>query len=155
MKDDVVLTKEGLSQLENELEKRKDKTRSEIAEALKLASEQGDLSENAAYKTAMEQKEFNENRISILEEKVSKAVVVKANLADKHAGLGETVMVERKSDGEKREYYLVGESEADPSNYKISMESPIGKALLGKKIGAAVKVAMPNGEEEFTILQIK
>lgn len=155
MKDDNIMTKQGLEELKAELENRKTKVRDEIAAALKIASEQGDLSENAAYKAAMEDKDFNENRISELEETIASAVVLEGDTTDTTAGLGETVVVKRKSDGAKREYTLVGETEADPTNYKISIESPIGKALMGKNIGTKVEVEMPNGMEEFEIVEIK
>lgn len=155
MNDDNVITREGLKDLEAELERRKTVEREKIAKDLKDASDQGDLSENAAYKTAMEQKEFNENRIEELEEQIANAVVIKGKEGDNKAGLGERVVVKRKSDGATREYVLVGEAEADPSNYKISVGSPIGQALHGKNIGDIVEVEMPNGEEEFEITEIK
>ena len=155
MKDDNVMTYQGLQELTDELEKRKTVTRGEIATSLQTASEQGDLSENAAYKSAMEDKEFNENRISDLEELIADAVVMKGNANDSSAGLGERVVVKRKSDGAKREYILVGESEADPSEFKISIGSPIGQALLGKDVGETVVVDMPNGKEEFEVVDVK
>ncbi len=156
MKDDrEVITQKGLEELKKELEHRKNILREEIAKKLKIASEQGDLSENAAYKSAMEEKEFNENRIEELEKKIANVVVLKGNKKDTKVGLGETVVVKRMSDGVKREYILVGESEADPSQYKISVESPIGKALFGKYKGDRVKASMPNGEEEFEIIDIR
>lgn len=152
---DLVVTKEGLQELKDELTRRIEVERPKIAEDLNLASEQGDLSENAAYKTAMENKEFNENRIEELEKMIAGAVVVKGNKKDSKAGLGEKVIVRRKSDNQTREYILVGESEADPTDFKISIESPIGQALHGKDVGEKVKVSMPNGEEEFEIVEIK
>ncbi|MBN1331287.1 transcription elongation factor GreA [Candidatus Dojkabacteria bacterium] len=155
MKDDKVMTQQGLQELKAELEKRKTVTREEIAEKLNAASEQGDLSENAAYKAAMEDKEFNENRIEELEGMIADAVVMKGDSKDSTAGLGEKVVVKRKSDGAKREYILVGESEADPSEFKISVGSPIGQALLGKDIGDSVSVDMPNGTEEFEVVAIE
>ncbi len=154
-KDNIVLTKEGLEELKKELKQRIEVERLKIAEELSVASEQGDLSENAAYTAAMGNKEFNENRIEELEKILANAVVVKGNKYDSKAGVGEKVIVKRKSDNQKREYILVGESEADPSNYKISIGSPIGQALHGKDIGDTVKVSMPNGEEEFEIVEIK
>ncbi len=149
-----VITKEGLEELKAELKNRKEILRVEIAKKLKQASEQGDLSENAAYKSAMEDKEFNEARIEELENKIANAVVLKGKKNDTRVGLGETVIVKRMSDGEKKKYTLVGESEADPTEYKISVESPIGRALFGRHKGDTVKVEMPNGEEEFEILDI-
>lgn len=152
---DISLTKEGLEELKKELEERKNGAREKIAQDLKQASEQGDLSENAAYRSAMEEKEFNENRIEELEKMIAKAVVKKGNKADSEAGFGERVFVKRKSDGAKREYILVGDSEADPSEFKISINSPIGQALHGKNIGEIAVVNMPNGQEEFEILDVK
>ncbi|KKQ36267.1 MAG: Transcription elongation factor GreA [candidate division WS6 bacterium GW2011_GWA2_37_6] len=155
MNQDVILTKDGLEELKKELEERKETIREKIAQDIKRASEQGDLSENAAYRASMEEKEFNENRISDLEKLISRAVVEKVNKKDSKAGLGERVMVRRKSDGAKREYVLVGDNEADPSQYKISIDSPIGQSLHGRKVGDSVMVQMPNGEEEFEILEVK
>ncbi len=154
MREDNVMTKEGLEELKKELEFRKAEERERIAAALKSASEQGDLSENAAYKTSMEDREFNENRIQELEKAIANAVVLKGNKKDNRAGLGERVKVRRQSDGAEREYILVGEAEADPSLYKISIGSPIGQALRDKKVGDVVKVEMPNGIEEFEIVAI-
>ena len=149
------MSQQGLDELNAELEKRKTETREEIANQLKTASDQGDLSENASYKAAMEDKEFNENRIEELEGIIANAVVMKGNASDSTAGMGERVVVKRKSDGAKREYILVGESEADPGEYKISIESPIGQALLGKDVGDNVSVEMPNGTEEFEVVDVK
>ncbi|MBD3280229.1 transcription elongation factor GreA [Candidatus Dojkabacteria bacterium] len=155
MKDDNVITQKGLQKLKDELERRKTQVRDEVAEKLKTASEQGDLSENASYKAAMEDKEFNENRIEELNELIANAVVMKGDRGDSTAGLGETVVVKRKSDGAEREYMLVGESEADPAEYKISIESPIGQALIGKDVGDTVSVEMPGGTEEFEVVAVK
>jgi transcription elongation factor GreA len=152
--NEMILTKEGLEDLKRELAERLEK-RQTIALSIKQASEQGDLSENAAYKTAMKEKEFNENRISELQNMISIAKVTEGDTGDFKAGLAERIVVKRKSDGAEREYILVGENEADPASYKISIESPIGRALLDKKIGDTVKVEMPNGAEEFEIVAIK
>lgn len=155
MKDQNVVTKEGLEELKNELNRRIEIDRVKIAEELSAASMQGDLSENATYKTAMEDKEFNENRISELQKIIAEAVVVEGNKNDDTAGFGERIVVKRLSDDKIREYILVGENEADPLSYKISIKSPIGNALLNKDVGTVVKVEMPNGIEEFEILEIK
>ncbi len=155
MKDQVLLTKEGLEELKNELQRRIEIDRIKIAEELSAASAQGDLSENATYKTAMEDKEFNENRIAELQKIIAEAVVIEGNKNDDTAGLGERIVVKRLSDNKIREYILVGENEADPLSYKISIKSPIGNALLNKDVGEIVKVEMPNGVEEFEIIEIK
>lgn len=152
---DIILTKEGLRELEDELQERVNVTREKIAKELKRASEQGDLSENAAYKGAVEEKEFNENRITDLEKMISKAVVKKGSSKDTKAGLGEKVYVKRLSDGAERIYILVGDNEADPSKYKISIDSPIGQSLHNRKVGDIVAVKMPSREEKFKILKVK
>lgn len=155
MTDQNLITKEGLEEMKDELKNRIEIERVKIAEAINEARNQGDLSENAAYKAAMEDKEFNENRIEELERMIASSKVVEKNVKDKVADLGERVVVERHSDGKEREYVLVGENEADPSNYKISIKSPIGQALMQKRVGDTVKVEMPGGEEEFRIVKIK
>lgn len=149
-----ITTQAGLDELLQELEERKTKTRDKIADEIARARDQGDLSENAAYSAAMESKQFNETRIIELEEIIAKAVVKKVNTSDKKAGIGEKVNVIRLNDNREMEFILVGENEADPSIHKISIKSPIGKALLGKKVGDVVEVLLPTGKIEFKIKSV-
>ncbi len=147
------ITQEGLDQLKSEVEARKEKLK-EVADKIDEARQQGDLSENAAYSAALAEKELQESKIRELEEKIGSVVVVKGNSNNNVADLGETVNVKRISDGRTLEYILVGDTESDPTNHKISINSPIGMALVGKKKGDKVKVSFPSGEEEFIIESI-
>lgn len=155
MNSDNKMTKRGLGELEQELKRKKQVERKNIAGEIDRAREQGDLSENAAYKAALEKKEFNENRIEELEKMVASAVIVQANSKNKKVELGETVSVKRESDEEQVDYILVGENETDPSKNKISTGSPIGKELIGKEKGDRITVSMPSGEENFEIIDIQ
>lgn len=148
-----VITQEGYDKLVLELEERKTVVRHEIANKLEQATEQGDLSENAAYKAAIEEKEFNEKKIEDLEALITNSKVMDDSQNTSHAGLGNKVTL-RRSDGQKIVYLLVGKSEANPLEGQISVESPIGKAIYGKTKGQVVKVVLPKRTEEFTLVEI-
>lgn len=155
MKDNkIILTQSGLDDLKNELDHRLTKVRRKIANEIARAREQGDLSENAAYTSALESKQFNETRISELENMISNAVVKKTNTKDSLAGVGEKVTLIREKDERKYEYTLVGENESDPAEGKISIKSPIGSAIIGKKKGEKVKIKLPSGSETYKIHKI-
>lgn len=154
MTDDIVITKEGLEELKAELENRKTNIRTKIADDIAKAREQGDLSENAAYSAAMEAKQFNETRIEEIESIIKNSIVKEANTKDKFAGIGEKISIKRESDSTKLTYTLVGENEADPSEGKISIKSPIGNGVSGKKKGDKFTVKLPSGEERFELVSI-
>jgi len=138
-----LITKKGFSELKKELEKRKTELRRKIAGSIKEAKEQGDLSENAEYAEAKRQQRENESRIMYLENLIKTSKVVEANKKNNgKAEIGSEVEVETK--GKKMVFYIVGSNEADPAAGKISHESPIGKAFLGKKKGDLVEVVLPN-----------
>lgn len=149
----LVLSEEGYKKLVDELEERKSVIRKKVADDIDLASQQGDLSENAAYKAAMEAKEFNENRITQLDEMVINAVVQK-KVTGSIIGLGSTVEIEIEGSKRKMTITLVGQNEADPSGGKISVESPIGYALLKHKKGDKVEVKTPAGVVGYQILNV-
>jgi len=155
-KDVMILTQAGYDELVAELDQRKNETRPEIAEAIKEAKALGDLSENNAYSDAMERKDANENRIVELEYMLSIAQVSTASAKDKIIGIGHTVEIQ-KVGGTKRELTLVGKADsqqADPTENKISIDSPIGMALNGAKIGDTVAVELPNGKVNYKIIKI-
>jgi len=155
MKEQHLITKEGLAELEKELTDRKTNVREQIADEIEKAREQGDLSENSAYKSAMENKEFNEVRITQLEETIKSAVVVAEQKPGVNkAGLGSKVKVKNKTAGTENVYELVGQTSADPSHGKISIESPLGKAMLNKKKGASFKFTTPSGDNLYSIEDI-
>lgn len=154
MADKVQLTKEGLLELEKELEDRKTVIRTEIADEIDKARQQGDLSENAAYKAALEKKEFNDNRISKLEEMLVNVEIISTSGKSSKIGLGSKVEIENKSSGSKSTYTLVGHNEANPAEGRISSDSPIGVALMNKSKGDTVKVNLPSGEVLYEIKSI-
>ena len=147
------LTKEKKAELENELKTLTTVRRKEIAEALEYAKSLGDLSENAEYHQAREDQGAAEERIAHLEQILKNAVVM-----DKHHSgnveVGTTVIVIKKGAKEERTFPLVGSEEADSLHDRISNESPLGEALLGKKGGDSVKVETPKGTVEYTIKKI-
>lgn len=151
--DKQIITQEGYDKMVDEITERETVIREKIADDIEHAREQGDLSENSAYKAAMEAKEFNENQISILKENLAKSEVSKTSSKGK-IGLGAKVTLENKTNGNKVEYQLVGNNEADPVERKISLESPIGKVIEGRDVGDIVKVTTPGGEVEFIIKNI-
>ena len=147
------ITKEGLDKIKAELEERMKVTRREIADAIKEAKEQGDLSENAEYTEAKHQQRENESRIMQLENIVRTAKVVDKKEANGHVQIGSVVEVEMKAN--KMTFEIVGSNEADPTGGKISNESPIGQAFLGKKKGEKFSVDLPNGKKvDYKIIGI-
>jgi transcription elongation factor GreA len=152
--NDLILTKQGLEELKAELNKREIKTRKKIANEIAKAREQGDLSENAAYTAALEDKNFNETRIEELKKMIANAKVKQVNKQDKKVGIGEKFTLKRVEDDKEFTYMLVGESESDPIKRKITINSPIGKVVNGKKLGDKIKVTLPNRVETYLILKI-
>ena len=146
------LTPEGLEKLQAELKQLKYVRRKEIADKIERAKELGDLSENAEYQEAKEEQGFIEGRIIELESIVNSATIVTSQGSTKQVGFGHTVRV--RQDGNERTFAIVGANEADPANGKISNESPLGRALLGKRVGEEVEVRVPKGVVAYTILEI-
>jgi transcription elongation factor GreA len=153
MGDKYYVSEERLAELKTELETLKTKTRLDIADALKRAKEYGDLSENAEYAQAREEQTRVETRIFELEEFVKKAVVIKGTVGGDTVRVGSRVTLQR--DGKESTYAIVGSSEANPQEGKISNESPIGKAFLGKKIGDSVEVTTPAGTATYQVTKIE
>ena len=159
MAEEVVLTKEGYEELDKRLEYLKVTKRAEITERIKTAREFGDLSENAEYGAAKNEQAMIEGEILEIEDKLKKAKIITAE--DKKEGvvsLGCTVSLYDKEFDENVQYQIVGTTEADPKAKpvaRISNESPIGKAVLGKKKGEVVLVDAPDGMIEMKILEIK
>lgn len=147
------LSQEGLGKLKQELHELKTKKRQEIAARLEHAKSLGDLSENAEYQETKEEQEMMEQRIAELEERVREAVVMQKPVKTDSVRVGSTVVVQS-SHGEDT-YTILGSEEADPGRGKISNESPLGKAFLGKKAGDKVEVHTPAGAVVYTITEIK
>lgn len=148
-----IVTQEGLEKLKKELEDRKIRMRQEIAQAIKEAKEQGDLSENAEYSEAKHQQNENESRIAELEAQLKEAVVAKPKGPASEAQIGS--LVKAKIATMEMTFHIVGSNEANPSEGKISNESPLGQVLLGKKKGDKVSVEAPSGQMEYEILEVK
>ena len=149
----IYLTKEGLIDLQKERDELVNKKRPEILERLSDARDQGDLSENAEYTAAKDELSFIDGRIDEIEEILKQAtIIVEQNGAKKAVDLGSTVVVN--VGGKKEEFTVVGEWEADPREKKISHESPLGKALMGKHVGEALEVDAPAGKIKYTIASI-
>ncbi len=151
----IVLTYEGLKKLEDELEQLKTVKRKEIAGKIKQALAFGDLSENAEYDEAKNEQARVEARIVQLENMLKNARVIDEDDIDTEVvSIGSKVRVLDVEFDEEVEYSIVGSTEADPSNYKISDESPVGNALIGNKVGSTVEVEAPAGMIQFKILEI-
>lgn len=151
-----LLTYQGLQKLENELQELKVVKRKEIAQKIKEAREQGDLSENAEYDAAKDEQRDIETEIAELEAILANCEVIQDNDKNKDVVKMESVVVLHDVEfDEDIEYTIVGSSEADSLNNKISNESPLGAALIGKKKGDTVKVEAPVGEIEYTVVSVK
>lgn len=148
------ISAEGLEAMKKELETRKKITRGQIAERISSAKELGDLSENFEYHEAKEQQALNESRIVDLEGMISEAVVVEQQTGGSLIRLGTSFIVET-PDEKTRLYEMVGSNEAAPMDGKISNESPIGQAFIGRTVGETVEVTTPSGVMKFKIKEIK
>lgn len=147
------MTQAGKAELEAELEKLKTQGRDDIAEKLKIARSYGDLSENSEYDEAKSEQAKIEARINELEYQLDNAVIIDSTDKDT-VSMGSKVTLIRKSDNKELVYEIVGFSQSDPSNGKISDESPVGSALVGAKTGETVIVEAPIGNLEFEIKTI-
>jgi transcription elongation factor GreA len=152
MKKQFYLTKEGITELEAEL-KELIEQRGPIAERIKTAREFGDLSENAEYSSARQEQERVESRIADIENILQNVEIIEKPKGDSKVQLGSTVKL-KDEDGKTKEFQVVGTVEADPMNGKISDESPIGQALLGKKEGEEVEIKTPAETTSYKIADI-
>ncbi|HEY6102515.1 MAG TPA: transcription elongation factor GreA [bacterium] len=150
-----ILTPEGLRKLEEELELLKTVKRKEIAERIRASKEFGDISENAEYEDAKNEQAFVEGRILQLD-----AMLRTAKVIDNHSApadqitVGSTVRVKDLSSGDQTAYTIVGSLEADPDQDRISNESPVGRALLGRRVGETVEVVVPAGKIRYSVMKI-
>ena len=150
----ILLTATGLQKLQDELENLKTQGRRDVADRLKTAIEFGDLSENAEYDEAKNQQAFVEARINELESQLKNVEVVKEGKTGE-AQIGSDVTIKLKGDKEAKTYKIVGSTEADSLVHKISNESPVGAAVLGKKKGDKIKVDAPGGAFEYEVVEVK
>jgi transcription elongation factor GreA len=148
------LTTDKFNELKKELDLLKSEKRKEVADNLEYAKKLGDLSENAEYHDAREKQAELEDRIARLENLLKSAVIADAKGGDT-VNIGSTVKIEKKSDNKSMLYTIVGSEEADMSMGKISNLSPLGSALLGKRLGDVVKVNTPKGVVEYAVVYVK
>jgi len=149
------MTLEGKQKLEEELEDLKINKRKEIVERIKIARSYGDLSENSEYESAKDEQAFVEGRISSLEKMIRFAEIIDdKNVEADIVSLGRTVTFVELPDEEEESYSIVGSAEANPLQGKISHDSPIAKALLGKRVGDEVSIATPGGDMKVKIVNV-
>lgn len=153
MKRQFHLTKAGIAELKKELQELV-ALRSEIAERIKTAREFGDLSENMEYSAARQDQERNDARVAEIEAILANSVVISAPKGDSKVVLGSTVKLQSKTGGASKQFQVVGTVEADPLDGKISDESPIGRALLGKKVGDEVEIKTPADTMHYEVIEI-
>lgn len=152
---EVLLTYEGLKKLEEELEYLKGEKRKEIAERIKASLAFGDISENSEYDEAKNEQAQNEARIVQLEAMLKRATIIDEDEVDTQTvNIGTHVRIREIKSKDEFEYHIVGSAEADPISFKISNESPVGKALMGHKTGDTIEVEVPGGKLKYKIIDI-
>ena len=155
MVDKVPMTVPGYAALEAELKRRQQEERPRIIQAISEARSHGDLSENAEYHAAKESQSLNEGRIAELEDKLSRAEVIDVSkLSGATVKFGATLTLIDEDTEEEKIYQIVGEAEADVKSGKVSITSPIARALIGKKVGDTVEVNTPGGGKSYEVLKV-
>ncbi|MBM3129222.1 MAG: transcription elongation factor GreA [Chloroflexi bacterium] len=151
----IFLTPEGRAKLEAELEQLKTVRRAEVAEQIHSAKEEGDIMENSAYDEAKNEQAFVEGRILTVEQMLKNAVMIDETRASDSVGIGSYVTVVERGGNDDEMYQIVGSAEADPTRGRISNESPVGRALLGKRAGDEVQVKIPDGVRHLKVTEIR
>lgn len=154
MAEEVILTQKGFDELEEKLRILKTEKRQEISQVIAEARAQGDLSENAEYDAAKDEQARIEGEIVEIEAKIRNAKIIDAVADTSSVSLGSEVKILNYKNNKEMTYRIVGTTESDPFHNKISNESPVGKALLGKKLGEVVEVVNPTGSIQLKILEI-
>jgi transcription elongation factor GreA len=153
---EVILTPEGYKKLQQEIHYLSTEKRREVAERIKTAREFGDIAENAEYDDAKNEQALLEHRIAQLEERLRNArVITKKEISKDSVSIGSRVKLRDVDAKQTIEYHIVGSAEANPSENKLSNESPVGKAIIGRKKGETVEVAAPRGTLKFKIMDIQ
>ena len=153
---DVILTKEGYEKLRDEIDYLSTQKRREVADRIKTAREFGDIAENAEYDDAKNEQALLEHKIAVLEERLLSArVIEKKDIAKDVVSIGAKVRLRDVGAKQTVEYHIVGSAEANPAEHKLSNESPVGKAIIGKKKGETVEVATPRGSLKYKIMEIR
>jgi transcription elongation factor GreA len=152
----VPMTQTGFTRMEGELKRLKGVERPSVIQALEEARAHGDLSENAEYHAAKERQAFIESRIADLGSKVSRAQIIDtSSLAGKTVKFGATVTVVDEDDDAKMKFQIVGEDEADIKEKRLSVQSPLARALIGKTVGDEVEVSTPSGGKFYELLKVQ
>ncbi|TCL38357.1 transcription elongation factor GreA [Anaerospora hongkongensis] len=152
----TILTSDGLKKIEQKLDFLKSVRRREVAERIKQAIEYGDISENSEYEDAKNEQAFIEGEIITLEKMLRTAKVIdEGEISTDVVTLGSTVTLKDLEDSEIFEYTIVGSAEADPMEWKISNESPVGEAILGQPVGSVIEVNVPAGVLKYEVMDIK
>ena len=152
----IPMTSDGFDRLEEELKQLKSVERPAIIRAIAEAREHGDISENAEYHAARERQSFIEGRVLELEDKISRAEVIDVSkLSGDKVKFGATVVLVDEDTEEKKTYQIVGDQEADVKSGRISISSPIARALIGKEVGDAIEVNAPGGARGYEIVQVQ
>ena len=151
----IFLTSEGRAKLEAELENLRTVRRAQVAERIHSAKEEGDIMENSAYDEAKNEQAFVEGRIMTIEQMLKNAVMIGATRASDAVGIGSYVTVVERGTRDDEVYQIVGSAEADPARGRISNESPVGRALLGKRVGEEATVKTPDGVRYLKISEIR
>jgi len=153
---EIILTPEGHTRLRDEIEHLSTVKRREVAERIKQAREFGDIAENSEYDDAKNEQAMLEHRIATLEERLKAArVIEKGEVTTDVVSVGTIVRLRDVDAKEKIEYTIVGSAEANPAEYKLSNESPVGRAIIGRKKGETVEVSAPRGALKYKIMDIK
>ena len=153
---EVILTKEGYDKLKHEIEYLSTEKRREVAERIRHARDFGDITENSEYDDAKNEQALLEHRIATLEERMRSArVISKKDVAKDVVSVGSTVRLRDVEANKTFEYKIVGSAEANPSENKLSNESPVGKAIIGHKKGDVVEAPTPRGAKKFKIMEVK
>ena len=153
---EIILTPDGYKKLQEEIELLSTVRRRDVAERIRVAREFGDIAENAEYDAAKNDQAHLEARIAVLEERLKNSrVVTKKEIRSGEVSVGTTVRLKDMGSNKTVEYHIVGSAEADPAEMKLSNESPVGKAIMGRKKGEIVEVSAPRGALKFKIMEIK
>lgn len=153
---EIILTPEGYRRLKDEVDYLSTTKREEVAERIRNSRDFGDISENSEYDDAKNEQALLEARIYALEEKLRGATVIDSGaIKTDTVGVGTKVTIQDMERGDVVQYAIVGSAEADPTDHKLSNESPVGRAIMGRKPGDKVTVAVPQGSKKFKVLAIE
>ena len=153
--DHIPMTKAGADAIKREIKRLKSVERPRIVQEISVARDHGDLSENAEYHAAKERQSHIEGRIQMLEDRLARAEIIDVKrLSGDRVVFGATVQLEDSDSGQKAQYTIVGETEADLKKGRISITSPIARGLIGREVGDSVKIRTPGGEREYEVLEV-